>query len=766
MSQFEQLLTALDEPVFEMDTAGTVIYSTPALAAWTDRDSGYAFASTLATDDRPRFLQTLQRIVDGKTAKAELEITLTDIDGTRRPIELKLMSSKRESGKTTAVAGWLRDISMEKAREAAANVQGTHLLDLVENIADACVVESAAGAVELVNAAFCELFGVKAATQSLIGTSCADLFSLASNVTDKKVAPVYFPMDSASTNEFEFVLNDKRRAKQQSLAVQGESDVAGRLHIFRALDAKVQVSASLPALSATDAAQLQLIEKIAHDLATTVEGAGSAIYRAEQLELPGQVLEHFRRVEVSAQSAFASIAGLLDFSKLETSEIALDLAEFHLRESVARMLERVVPSAEERGIQLRLRIEQDVPERLTGDGARMMLCLRNLLECAMPPLHDGVPGTEVSLVVEPEYSAEKLIHISFSVIQMLPKGSQRPKSINPASIMQLSLSRQIVRAMHGGAPGKAGGKIDIKERKESTTWQFTAAFPYRAAKDPRIRPTFVTLTGMQVMIVSGDLEQRKQLSELARSWRMLPHEADNAAMALHLLTRVADEGDSIPLVITSNELPVQDGFLLAFRIKHNVKLKHTAVVMLAKAGKPGDAIACRESGISAYLRQPIGANRLNEALSAVMGAQDDDTESTATLITRHSLRESKAGTVLLIDANRDHAMAAAAALKKVGYRISTADSATVAFIELEQDKYDVIIIDPSTAGFAEMGIESIPEALRAKLPADAPNVPILLALAEDMSSVEYGYSGTITKPYDKEQLITQVAKQLRQKAAA
>ncbi len=765
MSQFEQLLTALGEPVFEMDTAGNVIYSTSALTALTDSDSGYAFATTLALDDRPRFLQTLQRIVDGKTATAELEITLTNVDGTRRQIELRLMSSKRESGKTTTVVGWLRDLSMEKAREAAANVQGTHLLDLVENVSDACVVESAEGAVELVNAAFCELFGVKAATQSLIGTPCAELFSLASNVTDKNIAPIYVSMDSASTDGSEFLLNDKRRVKQHSFPVQGESGVAGRLHIFRALDAKVLVPASLPALSTSDAAQLQLIEKIAHDLATTVEGAGSAIYRAEQLELPSQVLEHFRRVEVSAQSAFSSIAGLLDFSKLETSEIALDLAEFHLRESVARMLERVVPSAEERGVQLRLRIEQDVPEHLTGDGARMMLCLRNLLECAMPPLQHGVPGTEVSLVIEPEYSAEKLIHISFRIIQMLPKGSQRPKSINPASIMQLSLSRQIVRAMHGGAASKAGGKIDIKERKESTTWQFTAAFPYRAAKDPRIRPTFVTLTGMQVMIVSSDLEQRKQLSELARSWRMLPHEADNAAMALHLLARVADEEEGIPLVITSNELPVQDGFLLAFRIKHNAKLKHTAVVMLAKAGKPGDAIACRESGISAYLRQPIGANRLNEALSAVMGAQDDDAESTATLITRHSLRESKAGTVLLIDANRDHAMAAAVTLKKVGYRISTADSATVAFIELEQDKYDVIIIDPSTAGFAEMGIESIPEALRAKLPADAPNVPILLALAEDISSVEYGYSGTITKPYDKEQLIAQVAKQLRQKAA-
>ena len=765
MPQFEQLLQALDEPVFEMDIAGVVVYATAALGAWTDRDNGYVFAEVLAAADRARFLQTFQRLVDGKTANVVLEIALTDIDGTQRPIELKLAACRREGGKTTTVVGWLRDLSMEKAREAAANIQGTHLLDLVEGVSDACVVESADGSVEMVNAAFCELFNVKSATQSLIGTPCAPLFAQAARATEQKVAPIYFPMDGAAPDEFEFVLIDKRRARQHSIPVPGEEGVAGRLHIFRAFDVKAKVPASLAALSATDAAQLQLIEKIAHDLATTVEGAASAIYRAEQLELPGQVLDHFRRVESSAQSAFASIAGLLDFSKLETSEIALDAAEFHLRESVGSMLERVVPAAEERAVQLKLRIEQDVPEHLIGDGARLMLCLRNLIECAMPPLLDHVPGTEISLVIEPEYSADNLIHISFSVVQATPKGTVRSKSTTPAAMMQLSLARQIVRAMHGSATGKAGGKIDVKERKETTSWQFTAAFPYRAVKDPRSRPTFVTLTGMRVLIVSNDLEQRKQLAEHARSWRMLPHEADHAAMALSLLVRAADEGGAMALVITANHLPVQDGFLLSFRIKHNPKLKQTAVVMLATAGKPGDAIACRESGISAYLRQPIGPNQLNEALSAVMGAQDDDSESTSTLITRHSLREAKAGTVLVIDANREHAMAAALVLKKSGYRISTADSAKVAYIEMEQDHFDVIIIDPTTPGFVDMGIESIADALREKLPAKSPNIPILLALTEEMASVEYGYSGTVTKPYDKEELIAQVTKHMQAKPA-
>jgi hypothetical protein len=272
-------------------------------------------------------------------------------------------------------------------------------------------------------------------------------------------------MDSGNADEFEFSFSDKHRAKQHSIPVMGEDGVAGRLHIFRTLSTKGKTANQPGSLSATDAAQLQLIERLAHDLATTVEGAGSAIYRAEQLELTGQVLEHFRRVETSARSAFASIAGLLDFSKLETSEITLELAEFHLRECVAHMLERVVPRAEERAVQLKLRIEQDVPEHLIGDGARMMLCLHNLLECALPPMADCVPGTEVALLIEPEYTAENLIHLSFSVVQTIPKGSVRAKSTSPAAMMQLSLARQIVRAMHGNAESQVARSTSRNARR-------------------------------------------------------------------------------------------------------------------------------------------------------------------------------------------------------------------------------------------------------------------------------------------------------------
>ncbi len=743
MSTFEQLLSSLDEPVLEMDTGGMVTFSTATAREWTGRDKNYPFIDAIPDDERSRFEHAFQRVVEGKTLNAKIELSVHTAAGEPLPMEVKLSAIANE-GKVVGVGIWLRDLSLEKANEAAANVQGTHLMDLVENVSDACVVESMDGTIEMINTAFCDLFGVKSAAQSLIGTFCNEAFTAAAESTEKKVAPIYFPMDSDKSDQFEFTLRDGRMVEQRSLPVPGPFGISGRLHIFRT---KQAVATGESKASATSSAQMVLIERIARDLATAVESAGSAINRAEQLDLPGPLLEQFHRVETSAHSAFSSVASLLDFSRVEASDLTLEAADFRLREHVAAMFDRIAPLAESRGVQLRLKIEQDVPNQLTGDGARLMLCLRNLMECALPDVERGAErGAELSFTIEPEYAADNVIHLSFIVVHTQPKGTARAKAMTPTGSMQLALARQIARALGGGG---SGAKIDIKERKESITFQFTAAFPYRSIRDARTRPTFVTLTGMPVLLVSSDLEERKQLAEMAMSWRMYAREADNGGMALQLLSRMAAESNPIPLVVLSNELPVQDGFLLAFRIKHHNKLKQTAVVMLAKSGRPGDAIACRENGISAYLRHPIAPAQLNEAISAVMGTQDDDSEATATLITRHSLREAKAGSVLFVDPAREAIMVVSGVLKKRDFGVAHAESAEGAAAMIDQEEFDFIIVDPATPGFREGA--SVVQQLRAKLGARADKAKILLASTDGSNANEY--DGVVKKPYAKDALL-------------
>lgn len=805
MSRFEQLINALTDPVFELDTEGNIVYATPALAAWTGREfsptAHYPFADILGLKDRTRFNQALKRVVDGKTLKTTIPLELYVKDAaTQGAAELTLITlpatadvkSRGTGKKIISIAGYLRDARAEKKAEAATNLQSAHLLDLVENITDACVVENADGSVEMVNAAFCELFAINVAPQSWVATSCASLFELASMVVDGNAGPIYTRQSDQAHSTTSMALG-KNQISHTMLAIMNDDDASassngfsGRLHLFKSIadvDTDASSNRALPSQRASTQAtnhavsrvQLQFVERIRADLGATIDAAFSAIHRAEQVELSDRALEQFRRVEASAHTAVTAIAGLVDLTDDGSQHITLEVAPFQVREGIAGLLNILVPHAAELGIDVSLRLEQDVPETLVGDGARLMMALRHLIELGFDNAEVDTElrkdeRAKIALTVQPEYTDNNIIHLSFTVEHTATAATADGHPITTMRGMQLSLARQISRALSAPvgiskespvAELRARQDIEIyqKQNKKSatsshtTSYKFTAPFPFKADENVLARPTFVTLTGVHVLLVSADANERGRLAELVRNWRMLPAEADDAAMALQLLNRMAEEKNEIPLVITSNQLPLQDGFLLAFRIKQHPKLKNTNVMMLAKNGRPGDAIQCRENGISAYLRDPISPDQLVDAIGAVMGTKDD-AEATQTLITRHSLREAKTGTVLLIDAHHDQATLAATFLKRRDFRVVVVDNAQAAAALLSQDIFDVIIVDALTAGFDSK--LSTAQQLRLNFP-DGADMPILLAM-NDFAKVDAAeYQGVITKPYEKAALLEKVA---------
>lgn len=770
MAAFEQLLNAIDEPIVELDLAGRIVFATPSAKEWLHLDLGEDFAQSVRAADQSRYKQAFKRVGEGKIAsmRVEVNIGVSADEASLIPAELKMSGIARESGKPTAVGIWMRDLTLERASEVAANVQGTHLLDLVENVSDACVVEGADGSIEMVNDAFCRLFNIDAAAQSLIGTLCATLFEKASQAAERQIGPIYFPLDAGvnegneGRDELLFKLANGQQITQVTLAVEGQAGVAGRLHVFHHVDQIAAAHAVAdPAEAAMARARAQSIEAIARELVITTECVGNLAHRAEQLGLSDQVIGQLFRIDTSANKALDAVATLIDSTKLDLASITLDLQPFRLRESLAAMIDRVAYQAELAGVDLKIRVEQDVPDKLIGDGPRLVLALRNLIDSILSSSATGDRGGEVLLTVSPEYTADALIHLIFLVEHQLANGELRPRVSSATSAMRLGLARPIVRAMgavaekndEGESARDANGKIEIIERKSGCEYRFNAVFSFERSSDPRQRPTFVSLTSLSALIVSADQAERKTLADLMKSWRMLPREADSATMALQLLNRMADEGYPIPLVITSNNLPIQDGFLLAFRIRNTPKLKTTAVLMLATSGKPGDAIQCRESGISVYLRQPLAPEQLNEALLAVIGSKDDAPVD-ATLITRHSLREAKRGSVLVIDADKDQSMLVAAGLKKRDYRVSVVTNAPDAYHAMAQEEFNVIVVDPENAGFDDA--QGVLNSIRAHVGRGRQQPHVLLA-TESPPAAPSAYDGMVLKPYAKDSLVNAIA---------
>jgi len=121
---------------------------------------------------------------------------------------------------------------------------------------------------------------------------------------------------------------------------------------------------------------------------------------------------------------------------------------------------------------------------------------------------------------------------------------------------------------------------------------------------------------------------------------------------------------------------------------------------------------------------------------------------------------------LIVDPNREHAIVAIGALRKKDYRVVHTDTADEAYTELSQDVFDLLIIDPTAKGFAELGIEGLSDRLQEKFALTSTSIPVLLAVEEDISAVEFGFSGMLKKPYEKEVLLQKVAALIPVKAAA
>ncbi len=83
-------------------------------------------------------------------------------------------------------------------------------------------------------------------------------------------------------------------------------------------------------------------------------------------------------VRNSAESLLTIINDILDFSKIEAGKLDLEPIEFLLAHQLSETTAAFSRRAEEKGLDLRLKISRDLPNNVLGDAARLNQILVNL----------------------------------------------------------------------------------------------------------------------------------------------------------------------------------------------------------------------------------------------------------------------------------------------------------------------------------------------------------------------------------------------------
>lgn len=365
------------------------------------------------------------------------------------------------------------------------------------------------------------------------------------------------------------------------------------------------------------------LANMSHELRTPINGIIGISSILQNTELTATQLEMVKLLEVSSQSLLGVVNDILDISKIESGKFSINNKEINLTELLKSVTDILRFKANEKLIDLKLEIANDVPYYIMADALRLNQILMNLLSNAIKFTNKG----EVKLKVSRTSASEKSVSLKFEVSDTgigIPKNrlanvfesyeqADEDTAIKYGGTgLGLTIVKKLVDLMNGELTAES-----IVEKGSKFT--FTANFKLQqdnAGLIIKFTPNLKSFKGIKILIAEDNLVNQFMVKKILTSWEVETETVDTGFKAVEMLQK-----QDFDLILMDTHMPEMGGFEAARKIRAEFQSpkKDVKIISLSAAILEEEKAAALDAGMDDILTKPFVLEDLHRIISKVLG---------------------------------------------------------------------------------------------------------------------------------------------------
>ncbi|WP_199730858.1 hybrid sensor histidine kinase/response regulator [Luteimonas sp. 100069] len=480
----------------------------------------------------------------------------------------------------------------------------------------------------------------------------------------------------------------------------------------------------------------EFLATMSHEIRTPLNGITPMLDLLMHAQLAPDHAELVRTAYLSSQQMQRIVDDILDYSKLESEKLDLEVTGFNLRELMDGVIQVMERAAQTKGLRLGLQIEAGVRLPVRGDPVRLRQVLGNLISNAVKFTDRGSVAVSVRRIGETVAQHQLRFEVRDTGIGISPEGRSRlfqafsqadasTTRLYGGTGLGLAISRRIVDLM-GGRIG-----VDSEPGAGSTFW---FEIPLLKAQGDMPAEDTTPRDG-RVLLLSADPRLRLRLSMLLPNWGLRVSSVETTQEALDRLRTAASQGAPWAYSVVLADLAGMRNTAVA--LYRNVTRQEAfdglrLVCLYGDDPVPdelrGEATLLSRQSPDADLREAVlGADGLSQAAPmdvldpAAAGASDGrppDRDATAMPAASPESQSTRPGVpadssrprdlastesprdattrkprVLLVEDNPVNLMVGQRLLSVLGITCDTASNGEAALLRLTASRYDIVLMD-------------------------------------------------------------------------